>query len=123
LGQQGENRVVTSGHHAPRTAFIIPVPGKNGNSDSSSLAGKTFVLTGVFPEVGGGSGLSLGKDKVKRMVTSFGGRVTGSVSGKTNYLIVGKQPGKIFFIFFWTVCFAQDRNRWCCLLFDVVGGV
>ena len=115
--------MVTSGHHAPRTAFIIPVPGKNGNSDSSSLAGKTFVLTGVFPEVGGGSGLSLGKDKVKRMVTSFGGRVTGSVSGKTNYLIVGKQPGKFFLFFFWTVCFAKDRNRWCCLLFDVVGGV
>jgi hypothetical protein len=65
----------------------------------------------------------LGKDKVKRMVTSFGGRVTGSVSGKTNYLIVGKQPGKFFLFFFWTVCFAKDRNRWCCLLFDVVGGV
>ena len=27
------------------------------------------------------------------MVQSFGGRVTGSVSGKTNILIVGKQPG------------------------------
>ena len=57
------------------------------------MAGLTCVSTGIFPEVGGGSGLNLGKDRVKAMVQSFGGRVTGSVSGKTNILIVGKQPG------------------------------
>ena len=50
-------------------------------------------MTGVFPEVGGGAGLNLGKDRVKAMVESFGGRVTGSVSGKTDILIVGKEPG------------------------------
>ena len=44
-------------------------------------------------QVGGGKGLSLGKDKVTRMVESFGGRVTGSVSGKTDILLVGKEPG------------------------------
>lgn len=27
------------------------------------------------------------------MIESFGGRVTGSVSGKTSYLVVGKAPG------------------------------
>ena len=27
------------------------------------------------------------------MIESFGGRVTGSVSGKTDYLVVGKAPG------------------------------
>jgi hypothetical protein len=57
------------------------------------MAGLTCVSTGIFPEVGGGSGLNLGKDRVKAMVQSFGGRVTGSVSGKTDILIVGKQPG------------------------------
>lgn len=27
------------------------------------------------------------------MIESFGGKVTGSVSGKTNFLVVGKEPG------------------------------
>merc|ERR1719399_2135707 len=57
------------------------------------MAGKTCVLTGIFPEGGGGGGLSLGKDRVKSMIESFGGRVTGSVSGKTDVLVVGKEPG------------------------------
>ena len=33
-------------------------------------------MTGVFPEVGGGAGLNLGKERVKAMIESFGGRVT-----------------------------------------------
>ena len=45
-------------------------------------------MTGIFPELGGGGGLDLGKDRCKAMVEAFGGRVTGSVSGKTSYLIV-----------------------------------
>ena len=44
-------------------------------------------------EVGGGTGLNVGKDKVKQMVQAFGGRVTSSVSGKTDILLVGKHPG------------------------------
>lgn len=48
---------------------------------AGSLKAKTFVLTGVFPEVGGGQGLNLGKEKVAAMITSFGGRVTSAISG------------------------------------------
>jgi hypothetical protein len=77
---------------ACRQRFVTPVPGQNG-AQPNVFAGKTFVLTGLFPEVGGGGGLSLGKDKAKAMVVSFGGRVTGSVSGKTDVLVVGQQPG------------------------------
>ena len=72
--------------------FIMPRPGVNG-AQQNAFSGKTFVLTGVFPEVGGGSGLNLGKDRVKAMIQSFGGRVTGSVSGKTDYVLVGASPG------------------------------
>jgi hypothetical protein len=43
--------------------------------------------------VGGGSGLNLGKDRVKKMVEAFGGKVTSSVSGRTHILVVGKEPG------------------------------
>ena len=72
--------------------FEMPRPGV-GKARAGCLDGLTCVLTGVFPEVGGGAGLSLGKARVKGMVESFGGRVTSAVSGKTDVLIVGKEPG------------------------------
>ncbi|CAM9858671.1 unnamed protein product [Chrysoparadoxa australica] len=85
-----------SGAVVPRAPTAIPFtvlqPGRNG-AVPGALLGKTIVLTGVFPEVGGGTGLNLGKDRLKAMIKSFGGKVTGSVSGRTNYLIVGKEPG------------------------------
>lgn len=84
--------LVSEGYHQKREQFVVPVPGKNG-SVAGALAGKTVVLTGTFPEVGGGRGLSLGKDRVKAMIESFGGRVMGTVSGRTDLLIVGKDPG------------------------------
>jgi len=71
--------------------FVIPVPGKS--APKGSLSGKKFVITGVFPEVGGGEGLQLGKDRVKKMITAFGGKVSSSVSGRTDILVVGKDPG------------------------------
>lgn len=80
--------IVASG----RKRFVMPVPGKNG-AKTDVLSGKTFVMTGIFPEAGGGMGLDQGKDKVKAMIKAFGGRVTGSISGKTDVLIVGKDPG------------------------------
>ena len=73
-------------------SFLLPRPGVNG-AVAGALSGKTFVLTGVFPEVGGGLGLDLGKARVRECVESFGGRVTGSVSGATTHLIVGQAPG------------------------------
>ena len=86
--EQATTDVVPSGYHTPRQHFQIPVA-----DGAQPLAGKTFVLTGVFPEVGGGSGLNLGKNKVTKMIQSFGGRVTSAVSGKTDVLVVGKDPG------------------------------
>jgi NAD-dependent DNA ligase len=65
-----------------KARFVIPKPGVNG-AISGVLNGKRFVLTGVFPEVGGGIGLNMGKDRMVDMIESFGGKVTGSVSGKT----------------------------------------
>jgi len=67
-------------------------PGVDGAIEGR-LEEKRFVSTGVFPELGGGSGLKLGKDNLKNMIESFGGKVTGSISGKTNYVIIGDEPG------------------------------
>jgi DNA ligase (NAD+) len=49
------------------------------------LAGKTFVLTGTLPE--------LTREQASEMITRAGGRVTGSVSRKTDYLVAGESPG------------------------------
>lgn len=70
-------------------AFVMPRPGHNGAAPGK-FTGKTLVLTGTFPEAGGGAGLELGKAKVKACVESFGGRVTSGVSRKTDILIVGE---------------------------------
>jgi DNA ligase (NAD+) len=49
------------------------------------LAGKTFVITGTL------SGLS--RDEASAAIEEQGGKVTGSVSRKTGYLVVGVDPG------------------------------
>jgi replication factor C subunit 1 len=46
----------------------------------------TFVITGVLD--------SLERDEAKTLIERYGGRVTGSVSGKTSYLLLGEQPGE-----------------------------
>jgi DNA ligase (NAD+) len=50
-----------------------------------NLAGKQFVLTGTLPRYS--------RDEAKRMIEEAGGRVTGSVSKKTDYVVVGGDPG------------------------------
>ena len=68
------------------------VPGRDG-AQPNFFSKKTIVMTGVFPEIGGGTGLNLGKDRLKAILESFGAKVTGSVSGRTDFLIVGREPG------------------------------
>ena len=49
------------------------------------LAGLTFVLTGTLP--------SLTREEAKRLIEGSGGKVSGSVSKKTNYVVAGEDPG------------------------------
>jgi DNA ligase (NAD+) len=49
------------------------------------LAGKTFVLTGTLPD--------LTREQATEMIVAAGGRVTGSVSKKTDYVVAGESPG------------------------------
>ena len=49
------------------------------------LEGKTFVLTGTLP--------NLSRDEAGSRIKRAGGKVTGSVSRKTDYVIAGDQPG------------------------------
>jgi DNA ligase (NAD+) len=49
------------------------------------LAGKTFVLTGTLP--------TLTREEATEAILAAGGRVTGSVSRKTDYVVAGETPG------------------------------
>ena len=52
-----------------------------------------FVLTGVWPYLGSGTGLALGKERVKSRIGKFGGTVTLSISRLTDALVVSDAPG------------------------------
>ena len=50
------------------------------------LEGLTFVITGVLE--------SLERDEAKSVVEKYGGKVTGSLSKKTDYLVAGRDSGQ-----------------------------
>ena len=54
-------------------------------NSSGRLEGCTFVITGSFGEVK--------RDDIKKIISELGGKTTESVSAKTNYLLVGDNPG------------------------------
>jgi DNA ligase (NAD+) len=52
---------------------------------SQVFAGQTFVVTGTLP--------NLSRQQAKEIIERHGGKVTGSVSKKTGYLVLGENPG------------------------------
>ncbi|NEN91152.1 MAG: NAD-dependent DNA ligase LigA [Okeania sp. SIO3H1] len=59
--------------------------GNVAKEQSAFLAGKTFVLTGTLP--------TLKRDEAKSLIETAGGKVTSTVSSKTDFVVVGKDPG------------------------------
>jgi DNA ligase (NAD+) len=59
----------------------------DGEADLSPkpLAGKTFVLTGTLP--------TLEREEAKALIEAAGGKVSGSVSKKTHYVVAGEAAG------------------------------
>ena len=51
---------------------------------SEALAGKVIVISGTF---------SISRDEMKALVEKHGGKNSGSVSGKTSFLLAGEKPG------------------------------
>jgi DNA ligase (NAD+) len=49
------------------------------------FAGKTFVLTGTLP--------AMTRDDASELIQSYGGKVSGSVSKKTSYVLAGEEAG------------------------------
>ncbi len=55
------------------------------STGDNRFEGKTFVLTGTLP--------TLKRDEAKKLIESFGGKVSGSVSKKTSYVVAGEEAG------------------------------
>jgi DNA ligase (NAD+) len=63
----------------------VRFPVEEAEAGAAPLAGRSFVLTG------GLEGFT--RDQARQVIEDLGGRVTSSVSKKTDYVIVGKDPG------------------------------
>ncbi|MEA2065333.1 MAG: NAD-dependent DNA ligase LigA [Patescibacteria group bacterium] len=55
-------------------------------SKEQKLAKKTFVLTGALP--------NLNREEAKEKIRKMGGNISSSVSNKTDYILIGDNPGK-----------------------------
>jgi DNA ligase (NAD+) len=71
------DQLIAEGVHPRHEA---PLPQRGGG-----LEGRTFVLTGTLP--------NLSRDEAAARIEAKGGRVTGSVSKKTDYVVAGADPG------------------------------
>ncbi len=62
-----------------------PLAPEKPAAEDAILVGKTFVITGTLP--------SMKRDQAKALIESKGGKVSGSVSKKTDYLLAGESAG------------------------------
>jgi DNA ligase (NAD+) len=66
-------------------AGVTPIPiAVSGRGVDTPLSGKTVVFTGA---------ISIPREEAKKAVIEAGGKVSGSVSRKTDYVVAGEDPG------------------------------
>jgi DNA ligase (NAD+) len=80
--QQKANREMIERLRAAGVTMSAP---KRARAVDGKLAGKTFVLTGTLP--------NLTRDEASDLIVQAGGKVTGSVSKKTDYVVAGSEAG------------------------------
>jgi DNA ligase (NAD+) len=69
-----------------KAAGVWPETSQHEDAEApQTLSGLTFVITGTLP--------TWSREKAKEMIERHGGKATGSVSSKTDYLLAGESPG------------------------------
>ncbi|MDR0577552.1 MAG: NAD-dependent DNA ligase LigA [Candidatus Accumulibacter sp.] len=68
-----------------RAAGVDWPEGEPQAAAAGALAGKTFALTGTLP--------SLTRDEARALIEKAGGKVSGAVSKKTDYVVAGEEAG------------------------------
>jgi len=63
----------------------ITIMYKEKNATKNTLSGKIFVLTGTMN--------NFSRDEAKKIIQNLGGKVSGSVSAVTSYVVAGESPG------------------------------
>ncbi|MTV38444.1 NAD-dependent DNA ligase LigA [Duganella radicis] len=82
MAQPG-NREQVKALHLLREDLLAQLP--QTAAAEGHLTGKTFVLTGTLP--------TMGRDQAAALIEAKGGKVSGSVSKKTHYLVAGADAG------------------------------
>ena len=68
-----------------RAAGVVMTAERQIRASGGPLAGKSFVLTGTLP--------GMTRDEASAAIAAAGGKVVGSVSKKTDYVVAGDDPG------------------------------
>lgn len=93
IGSITAHTLYTFFHYLPNYEYVEKLQALGVNAVSQSyqgsgsgvLSGMTFVITGTLP--------SMKRDEATALITSNGGKVSGSVSRKTTYLLAGEDTG------------------------------
>lgn len=92
IGETSAKAILEYFHNQKNIAMIERLKEYGVNMESIQEEGKdnrfegmTFVVTGTLP--------TLGRKEASALIESFGGKVAGSVSKKTNYLVAGESAG------------------------------
>ncbi|MDI4631549.1 NAD-dependent DNA ligase LigA [Pelomonas sp. V22] len=80
---EGAHRQELQALAALRDELLAQLP--EGSGSEGRLVGKTLVLTGTLP--------TLSRDAAKDLIEAAGGKVSGSVSKKTHYVVAGSEAG------------------------------
>ena len=84
--QEPHNRQVIEALVAPdRGAIQWPAVARESTAGAAPLAGKSFVLTGTLQD--------LTREQAQQLILDLGGKVSGSVSKKTDYVVAGAEAG------------------------------
>jgi DNA ligase (NAD+) len=82
---QEHNREVIAQLTSGRDAVQVRAESRPHSATNKGFSGKTFVLTGTLP--------NMTRDEAKELIESCGGKVVGSVSRQTDYVVAGAEAG------------------------------